>query len=175
MPVPPTAHPQSSFSSRWDSEVTPGTDTERALVSAGAQHGLGGSWRGELASPLGCRSHSLPRYSVSALILPRTVPHLPRSEKGARGSDFQESWALCHGDTIPTPAPTDARPLGGDPAPRAGTCAHGRDLVTGRKPHLCSGNPDLGVTPVPWATKHTNQYFDILICPQKQHQSTSHC
>lgn len=122
MPVPPTAHPQSSFSSRWDSEVTPGTDTERALVSAGAQRGLGGSWRGELASPLGCRSHSLPRYSVSALILPRTVPHLPRSEKGARGSDFQESWALCHGDTIPTPAPTDARPLGGDPAP--GSDAH---------------------------------------------------
>lgn len=168
--------------------MTPGTDTERALVSAGAQRGLGGSWRGELASPLGCRSHSLPRYSVSALILPRTVPHLPRSEKGARGSDFQESWALCHGDTIPTPAPTDARPLGGDPAP--GSDAHlpvgilPQGLVPapmvgilsqGENPIFCSGNPDLGVTPVPWATKHANQYFDILICPQKQHQSTSHC
>lgn len=123
---------------------------------------------GELASSLGCCSHSLPRYSVSAFILPGTVPHLPRSEKGDRGSDFQESWALCHGDTIPAPAPTDSHPL---PVPMVGILSWGKN-------HLYSGNPHPEVNPVPWATKHTLSLvlnFDALICPQKQHYRTSHC
>lgn len=54
-------------------EVTPGTDTERALVSAGAQHGLGGSrCGGSWHSPLDA-AHI---HCLATLFLPSFLPGL---------------------------------------------------------------------------------------------------
>lgn len=82
---------------------------------------------GEAGIAPGTPLTSLPRYSVSAFILPGTVPHLPRSEKGDRGSSFQELWAPCLGDRIPTPAPTDAHSLGLVPVPMVGILSWGKN------------------------------------------------
>lgn len=87
----------------------PGIDTEQTVVSclelSVALEGTQSGGEGSCASYGGAAlvadgiQHSLPRYSVSALILVGLSHTFLGLKQGAGGRDFQESAAPCRRDT----------------------------------------------------------------------------
>lgn len=115
----------SATCSHWEPGVTPGMDTERALVPAGAQHGLGGSWCGSVGSWHRPLDAALIRCLATVFLL-SFFPRLSHAFLALRKGTEAATSRNCglHATEIPTPTPTDVHPL---PVPMVGILARGKN------------------------------------------------